>query len=60
MTGVDENLSIQQAEVKLQSSYVPKLNKAWPATKVARYQQIETKIRAVIKYDLAATIPLVQ
>ena len=57
---MDENLSIQQAEVKLQSSYVPKLNKALPATKVARYQQIENKIRAVIKYDLAATIPLVQ
>jgi hypothetical protein len=57
---VDENLSIQQAEVKLQSSYVPKLNKALPATKMARYLQIENKIRAVIKYDLAATIPLVQ
>jgi len=56
----DEYLSIQQAEVKLQSSYVPKLNKALPATKVARYLQIENKIRAVIKYDLAATVPLVQ
>jgi hypothetical protein len=55
----DEYLSIQQAEVKLQSSYVPKLSKALPATKVARYLQIENKIRAVIKYDLAATVPLV-
>jgi predicted outer membrane protein len=56
----DEYLSIQQAEVKLQSSYVPKLSKALPATKVARYLQIENKIRAVIKYDLASTVPLVQ
>jgi|SRR4030095_4703597 hypothetical protein len=56
----DEYLSIQQAEVKLQSSNVPKLNKALPATKVARFLQIENKIRAVIKYDLAATVPLVQ
>ena len=56
----DEYLSIQQAEVKLQSSYVPKLNKALPATKVARYLQIENKYGAVIKYDLAATVPLVQ
>jgi cob(I)alamin adenosyltransferase len=56
----DEYLSIQQAEVKLQSSYIPKLSKALPATKVARYLQIENKIRAVIKYDLAATVPLVQ
>jgi hypothetical protein len=60
VTGVDENLSIQQAEVKLQSSYVPKLNKALPATKMARYLQIENKIQAIIKYDLAATIPLLQ
>ena len=56
----DEYLSIEQAEVKLKSSSVPKLNKALPATKVARYLQIENKIRAVIKYDLAASVPLVQ
>jgi hypothetical protein len=56
----DEYLSIEQAEVKLKSSYVPKRSKALPATKVARYLQIENKIRAVIKYDLAATVPLVQ
>jgi hypothetical protein len=30
-----------------------------PATKVARYLQIENKIRAVIKYELADGIPLV-
>ena len=56
----DEYLSIEQAEVKLKSSSVPKLSKALPATKVARYLQIENKIRAVIKYDLAASVPLVQ
>ena len=55
----DEYLSTEQAEVKLKSSYVPKLSKALPATKVARYLQIENKIRAVIKYDLAAMVPLV-
>ncbi len=57
---VDEYVSIEQAEAKLKSSYVPKLMKALPATKVARYLQIENKIRAVIKYDLAASVPLVQ
>lgn len=55
----DEFLSIEQAEVTLKTSYVPKLSKGLPATKVARYLQIENKIRAVIKYDLAATVPLV-
>lgn len=39
---------------------MPKLTKALPARKVARYLQIENKIRAIIKYDLAATVPLVQ
>ena len=31
-----------------------------PVKKVARYLQIENKIRAVIKYDIAQGIPLVQ
>ena len=56
----DEYVSIQQAEANLTTSFVPKLTKALPAKKVARYLQIENKIRAVIKYDLAATVPLVQ
>ena len=57
---VDEAVAIDDAEAKLKTSIVPKLNKALPARKVARYLQIENKIRAVIKYDLAATVPLVQ
>jgi hypothetical protein len=28
--------------------------------KVARYKQIENKFRALIRYELAASIPLVQ
>ena len=31
-----------------------------PAMKAARYIQIENKIRAIIRYELAASIPLVQ
>jgi hypothetical protein len=44
----------------LQASYVPKLSKVLPPKKVARYLQIENKIRAAVKYDLAAEIPLVE
>lgn len=55
----DEYVSLQQAEANL-TSFVPKLNKALPPKKVARYLQIENKIRAVIKYDLASTVPLVE
>ena len=42
------------------STYAPKLGKALPVKKVARYLQIENKIRAVVKYDLAQGVPLVQ
>ena len=31
-----------------------------PEVKVARYIQIENKIRAVVKYGIADSIPLVQ
>jgi len=55
-----ESLSIDEAEVKLNQSYVPKLEAVIPEAKVARYIQIERKIRAVIRYELAAEIPLVK
>jgi hypothetical protein len=58
-TLIDELVAIEQAEGGLQASYVPKLSKVLPPKKVARYLQIENKIRAVLKYDLAANIPLV-
>ena len=55
----DEALAIEQAEVSMKQGYVPKLAAVLPATKVVRYLQIENKIRAVIKYELADGIPLV-
>ena len=51
---------IDEAEVKLKSVDVPKILGALPATKAARYIQIENKIRAAIRYELADGIPLVQ
>jgi hypothetical protein len=57
---INEAIAIEDAEVKLKASYVPRLEKVIPGMKVARYIQIENKIRAIIKYELAANIPLVQ
>jgi hypothetical protein len=57
---IDEAVSIEQAEAKLKRAYVPKLSKVLSAKKVARYMQIEGKIRAIVKYDLASAVPLVQ
>ena len=56
---IDEAIDIEMAEVNLKKSYVPKLSKVLPDAKVARYIQIENKIRAIIRYDLADAIPLV-
>jgi hypothetical protein len=57
---LDEALAIDAAEVDLRKSYVPKFSKVLPAAKVARYYQIESKIRAAIKYEIASGIPLVK
>jgi hypothetical protein len=58
-TLINELVAIEQAEGGLQASYVPKLIEVLPPKKVARYLQIENKIGAVLKYELAANIPLV-
>jgi len=57
---IDELVAIGKAEAELQAASVPKLSKVMPAKKVARYLQIENKIRAALKYELAANIPVVQ
>jgi hypothetical protein len=55
-----ETLAIDAAEVSLKQSYVPKLEAVLPEAKVARYIQIENKIRAAVRYELAGAIPLVK
>lgn len=57
---LNESIAIELAEVKLKQSYVPKLDKVLPAAKAARYIQIESKIRAIVRYILADGIPLVE
>ena len=55
----NEALAIDQEELTLRKTSAAKLNGVLPAIKVARYIQIENKIRAAIRYDLATGIPLV-
>jgi hypothetical protein len=57
---LDDWISLEQDEAKHRGSYAPKVLQALPAKKAARYLQIENEYRIVIKYDLAATVPLVQ
>ena len=60
MALMDEYVVIQEEMLKLKKSYIPKLMEVLPGVKVARFLQIENKIKAVIDYELAALIPLVQ
>jgi hypothetical protein len=54
-----EALAVEGSELELRQSYAAKLGKVLPATKVVRYLQLESKIRAIVKFELAAQIPLV-
>jgi len=57
---VGEYLAIEGDRVTLKQSYLPKLRQAVPEKKVARYLQIENKVEALIRYELADGIPLVK
>ena len=57
-TLLDESISIESSGAELKKTYLPKLSKVLPYKKVARYYQIENKIRAIVMYDLAGKIPL--
>jgi len=57
---LDESITIESLGLKLRKAYLPKFRKALPEKKVARYYQIENKIQAMLNYELAKEIPLVQ
>jgi hypothetical protein len=55
-----ELVAIEKGEAAMKEYYVPKLYEVLPPKKVARYLQIENKIRAIVKYELADAVPLVK
>ena len=57
---LDDSLSIDSDHQKLRQSYVSKIRGVLPDKKVARYYQLESKIDAVLEYEMAKRIPLVQ
>ncbi len=56
---IHEAISADEEELKMKHAIADKVGKVLPAAKMARYIQIENKIRAVIKMELARQIPLV-
>jgi hypothetical protein len=57
---VTEAFAIDEALLASRKSCAAKLNGVIPPTKIARYVQVENKIRAQITYELASAIPFVQ
>ena len=57
---INDALAIDREEASLKAKYAPKLSKALPMVKVVRYLQIENKIRAVVRYDIASGVPLMR
>ena len=55
---LEESLAVDEAELALRQSHAEQLGRVLPATKVARYVQMENKIRAAVRYGLARGIPL--
>jgi hypothetical protein len=53
-------LALESERVKLLQTYVPKVSKAVGSKKAARYLQLENKINAIVRFELAANIPLVK
>ena len=51
-------LALEEKELRLKRTNADKMEKVIPAWKVMRYMQIESKVRALVKFELAQQIPL--
>ena len=57
---LDDAMSIDSDHQKLRQSYLSKFRGVVSDKKVARYYQLESKIDAVLEFEMARRIPLVQ
>jgi hypothetical protein len=56
---IEEYLSVEEDRAKIRRRYLPEIAKVLPGRKVARFYQIENKIDVVLRYELAAEIPVI-
>jgi hypothetical protein len=56
----EEYLSVEEDRAKVRRSYLSEIVKTLPGRKVARFYQIENKMDAVLHYDLAKGIPVIE
>ena len=55
-----DRLKIDEERDRLRRAYLPKFEKVLPAKKLARYYQIESKIRAAVECGIAQELPLIK
>ena len=53
-----EALSIEEGKLRLRRAYLDRMLKAIPPRKAARFYQIDNKLDAVVRADVAKQIPL--
>jgi hypothetical protein len=57
---LNEYMAYEAEYLALRQNYLPRFRAAIPDKKVARFYQIENKIHAIVNYELASQIPLMQ
>ena len=57
---LDGYLGVEDSEARLRRSFVPRFAKVLPGRKLARYMQMENKIRILVKYEIVSEVPLAQ
>jgi len=57
---VDDYLAAERDRAQVRQKYRDPLAKVLPGRKLMRFYQIENKIHAVLRYELAKTIPVVE
>ena len=54
-----EHFNIERAGLDIKVKYIPRFKEVLSPVKVARFYQVENKLDAVVKYDIAEAVPLI-
>jgi len=55
-----EFLALETSHAALLNGYLPRFRGVLPPRKIARFYQVENKLRALVNYELAREIPLIK
>jgi len=55
---LDRAVAIEENEIKVKRALIQKVRAVLPGLKATQYVQIENKIRALVKYEIAGEVPL--